>query len=147
VFDDEYSPRSIEVAAIWTVLLLRWRLIETILSARESAMASPYRTYAEFWPFYLREHAKPATRAMHYAGTISSALLLVWAIATQSWWWLLAVPFLGYGFAWISHFTIEKNKPATFQAPFWSFISDYRMCGLFLTGRLGDELMKHQVRS
>jgi hypothetical protein len=105
-----------------------------------------HRTYAEFWPFYLREHAKPATRGIHYVGTISSTLVLLWAIATQNWWWLLAVPVLGYAFAWTSHFFIEKNKPATFQAPFWSLISDYRMCGLWLSGRLGNELMKYQIR-
>jgi hypothetical protein len=110
-------------------------------------MASRFRTYAEFWPFYLREHAKPSTRAVHYVGTIASAALLIWAIASQNWWWLLGVPVLGYGPAWFGHFFIEKNKPATFEAPVWSLISDYRMCGLFLTGRLGDELMKHQVRA
>lgn len=109
-------------------------------------MPARFRNYAEFWPFYLREHGKPATRALHYVGTISSALVLVAALVTQSWWYLLAVPILGYGFAWISHFTIENNKPATFQAPVWSLISDYRMCWLFLTGRLDAELMKHQIR-
>jgi len=114
--------------------------------ARLVAMAARFQTYAEFWPFYLREHAKPSTRAIHYLGTIGSAAFLVWALATQNWWWLLAVPFFGYGPAWFSHFFVEKNKPATFEAPFWSLISDYRMCGLFLSGRLGDELMKHQVR-
>jgi hypothetical protein len=105
------------------------------------------RTYGEFWPFYLRDHAKPATRGIHYFGTILSAAVLVWAVATANWWWLIAVPFLGYGPAWIAHFFVEKNRPATFTHPLWSLISDYRMCFLFLTGRLGDELMRHQVRT
>ena len=109
-------------------------------------MASRFRTYADFWPFYLAEHAKPSTRAVHYVGTIASAAALIWAIASQDWWWLIAVPFFGYGPAWFGHFFIEKNKPATFEAPLWSLISDYRMCGLFLSGRLGHELMKYQIR-
>ena len=110
-------------------------------------MASRFQTYAEFWPFYLGEHAKRSTRAVHYVGTIGSTLALVVALVTRDWWLLLAVPFFGYGPAWFSHFFIEKNRPATFQAPVWSLISDYRMCGLFLTGRLGNELMRHQIRS
>ncbi len=109
-------------------------------------MAERFSSYADFWPFYLQEHAKPATRIVHYVGTIASALVLAGAIATQTWWALLAVPFFGYGPAWFGHFFIEKNKPATFQAPVWSLVSDYRMCGLWLSGRLGDELMKYQIR-
>ena len=54
-----------------------------------------YRTYDEFWPFYLREHSKPQTRAIHYIGTIASVVVLIWAVATQNWWWLLAVPVCG----------------------------------------------------
>jgi hypothetical protein len=106
-----------------------------------------HRTYAEFWPFYLREHSKPQTRGLHYIGSIASVVVLIWAVATQSWWWLLVVPVAGYAFAWFAHFFIEKNKPATFKAPWWSLISDYRMCALWLTGRLGNELMKYQIRT
>ncbi len=110
-------------------------------------MTRRFHSYADFWPFYLQEHAKPATRAVHYVGTIASAAVLVAAVATDHWWWLIAVPVLGYGPAWIGHFFIERNKPATFQAPVWSLLSDYRMCGLFLAGRLGNELTRYQIRS
>jgi hypothetical protein len=108
-------------------------------------MAEPFQSYSEFWPFYLREHGLPATRALHYCGSIASIIVVVWAIVTQNWWWLLAMPVLGYAPAWIGHFFIEKNKPASFKAPLWSLISDYRMCALFLTGRLGAELRKYQI--
>ena len=65
--------------------------------------------------------AKPQTRGhATTSASIASVVVLIWAVATQSWWWLLAVPVFGYAFAWFSHFFIEKNKPATFQAPFWS---------------------------
>ena len=108
-------------------------------------MQAKFRSYSEFWPLYLREHGKSETRALHYVGSIASTVVLIWAIATHNWWWLLAVPVLGYAPAWIGHFFVEKNKPATFEAPLWSLVSDYRMTGLFLTGRLADELNKHQI--
>lgn len=92
--------------------------------------------YDEFFPYYLQEHAKPATRAFHYVGTGLTFGFLAGAIATGNAWWLLGMPLAGYFFAWLSHFGIEKNRPATFTYPLWSLVSDYRMFFLWLSGRL-----------
>lgn len=109
-------------------------------------MAERYRSYAEFWPFYLREHARKGTRALHLAGTGIALLCLIAAAVTWRWELALAAVIAGYAFAWIAHLTVEKNRPATFTHPWWSLISDFRMFALFLRGRLGDELARHQLR-
>ena len=104
-----------------------------------------YKTYEEFWPYYLSEHSKAATRGWHYVGTALGLAILAYALATQNWWLILAALVSGYFFAWISHGFIEKNKPATFTYPLWSFISDFRMFFYFITGRLNKELQKAGV--
>ena len=106
-----------------------------------------HKTYAEFWPYYLQEHSKPATRMWHYIGTLIALGVLVYAIATQNWWFLLAAVVSGYFFAWVSHATIEKNRPATFTYPLWSLFSDFRMLFCFLTGQMGKELKKAGVET
>ena len=102
-------------------------------------------SYAEFWPYYLREHSRPATRAWHYFGT-SLVLALLAAAAVLRNPWLLAVAVIaGYAPAWIGHFGIEKNHPATFRHPLWSLASDFRMYGAWLSGRIGGELERAGV--
>ena len=109
-------------------------------------MAKTIGTYREFWPHYLREHANPTNRRLHYVGTALALALLFWAIATQTWWAIAAAVVSGYLFAWIGHFRIERNRPATFTYPTWSLISDFRMFFLWATGRLAPELERAGVQ-
>lgn len=108
-------------------------------------MADRKASYAEFWPFYLQEHAKPQTRTFHFIGTGLVIAIAVFAFVTQRWSLFLAMPVAGYFFAWVSHAFIERNKPATFTHPLWSLISDFRMFFLWLSGGLDDELEKAGV--
>jgi len=94
------------------------------------------RTFEEFWPFYVSQHRRPSTRALHFAGTTMVLGALLAAVALRSWWWLLAAPVLGYGPAWVGHFFFEKNRPATFTYPLWSLRGDNRMWRLMLLGRM-----------
>jgi hypothetical protein len=104
------------------------------------------RTFEEFWPFYLREHSHPRTRALHFIGTTLSLVLILAAIAMRRPRYLLYAVICGYAFAWVGHFFVEHNKPATFKYPLWSFAADWRMWALALSGRLDAELRRAGVR-
>ena len=98
-----------------------------------------FRTYEEFWPFYVAQHSRPGTRALHFLGTtLVLATLLTGALLAPS--WALLAPVVGYGPAWIGHFFVERNRPATFTYPWWSLRGDFRMFFLMLSGRMGPEV-------
>lgn len=106
-----------------------------------AAMPAP-RSFSEFWPFYLGEHRNPANRALHYLGTGSAYCLLAW-IAWHGRWSLFPLALLvGYGPAWVGHFFIERNRPASFKYPLWSFLGDMKMLAYKLTGRMPDEMIR-----
>jgi hypothetical protein len=99
-------------------------------------------TFAQFWPYYLREHSNPTTRAIHLAGTVAALVCLVVGIMVHSAWWILYALIVGYAPAWFAHFFIEKNRPATFSHPFFSLAGDFTMLGHALRGTLDDEVAK-----
>ena len=102
--------------------------------------AEKIKTYAEFWDFYVAEHSQPLTRLFHFVGTSLGIVLLVWIFRSGNWLYLPLCFAVGYAFAWFSHFVIEKNKPASFKYPLWSFVSDYKMMFYMLTGKMNAEV-------
>jgi hypothetical protein len=104
------------------------------------------RTFAEFWPFYLREHAKPVTRRLHFAGTTLSVGFLAYAVLLGRPWYFLRALLSGYAFAWAAHFFVEHNRPATFKYPPWSLAADFKMWAYTLTGRLPSELQRAGIQ-
>ena len=98
------------------------------------------KSFEEFWPFYVREHSKPATRALHFAGTAAALAFVAALAANKKWKWLPVALLPGYAAAWAGHFIVEKNRPATFKYPLWSFMADQKMFGLMLAGRMEEEI-------
>jgi hypothetical protein len=103
-----------------------------------------YTTLKDFYPYYLTEHSDPVCRVLHYIGTSLFLGLIVWSIIDPVWWKFVLMPLSGYGFAWAGHFIFEKNKPATFQYPLFSFRSDFIMFYHFITGQVDKKLEEAQ---
>ena len=95
-----------------------------------------FRSFAEFYPFYLSQHANTVCRRLHFIGTLLVLALLTFSLLTGNFLWLLALPVVGYGFAWLGHFAFEKNKPATFTNPIYSLQGDWVMFFQMLTGKI-----------
>ena len=95
-----------------------------------------YDSFAQFYPYYLAQHEHRQCRRAHFLGTSSAVAAIAQCIATRDPWWLLLAVVTGYGGAWIGHFVFEKNRPATFDYPWYSFRADWVMYWEMLTGKL-----------
>jgi hypothetical protein len=109
-------------------------------TTEETAMAAviekKYQSFAEFYPYYLSEHTNRTCRELHFAGSTLALFCLAALLLTGNFWWLLAGLLSGYGFAWIGHFFYEKNQPATFKHPLYSFMGDWVMYWQMWTGQI-----------
>lgn len=111
---------------------------KTIVMATEKK----YKSFWSFYPYYLTEHSDATNRKLHFIGTGLIIAFLIAGIVLQNWWLIVAIPFCGYGFAWVGHFFIEKNRPATFTYPLYSLGSDFVMFWHILTGQLDKKMKK-----
>lgn len=95
-----------------------------------------FSSFREFYPYYLKEHANPTCRLLHFIGSLLVLAVIAIAVITQSWKLLWLLPVIGYGFAWVGHFFFEHNRPATFRHPWYSLMGDWVMFRDILTGKV-----------
>ena len=98
------------------------------------------QNFREFWDFYVAEHSHPTTRILHFIGTSLGIVCLIWFVLHGTWYWFPLALIPGYAFAWMSHFFVEHNRPATFKYPLWSFAGDWKMFRLMLQGKMSAEV-------
>ncbi len=99
-------------------------------------MNNDYKTFSDFYCFYLDQHANRNCRRLHFIGSALVLVILAVAVYVNQWRLLLFAPIAGYAFAWIGHYFFEKNKPATFTYPLYSFIGDWVMFRDILLGKI-----------
>ncbi len=99
-----------------------------------------FDSFEEFWPYYVREHAKKTTRVLHFTGTSLALATAAYAALKRRPRLLLLAPVLGYGLSWIGHFFVEQNRPATFTYPLWSLRGDFRMLAKMIAGTMDAEV-------
>jgi hypothetical protein len=131
-------PRAFSKGAAWITMrgdnADPWE--GTAMSDVAKPAARKYDSFAEFYPFYLSEHSDRTCRRLHVAGSSLAFVCLVALIVTRNPWWIAAGLVCGYGFAWVGHFAFEKNQPASFKQPLYSFMGDWRMFWQIVTGKI-----------
>ena len=131
------------VSKLYSLTTLEYGRVDVASTLQDAGTAM--KEYEEFWPHFLCNHSKPATRNLHVFGTTLAAGFLVYIFITNSWLQIWVVLVLGYVPAWFSHKFIEGNTPTTFEAPFFALFADIEMTVKWWTSRLRRELVKHGV--
>ena len=96
----------------------------------------PIKNYSEFYRFYLTEHRSIMSRRLHATGSSVGIYFFTKAIRQRKPKYFVYGLVSGYACAWVGHFVFEKNKPASFKQPLYSFISDWKMLSDILRGNL-----------
>jgi hypothetical protein len=109
-------------------------------------MSREYTTYKAFWPFYVSQHQNKVCRNFHFVG-VTFTLACLYLGLTHSAWFFLGMPLSGYGFAWFGHFVFERNRPATWSYPLYSFMGDFQMFAYMCAGRMDREVKRMSVLS
>jgi hypothetical protein len=99
-------------------------------------LAEKHQRFADFYPFYLSEHRNRSCRRLHFLGASLSLVCLALFLGTLNAWWILVGLLCGYGFAWLGHFAFEKNRPASFRQPLYSFMGDWVMYAQIWRGKI-----------
>jgi hypothetical protein len=105
------------------------------------------KTFEDFWPHYVRAHANKTNRRLHFVGTTAAMALVAGGVVTRRLWPILVAPVVGYGFAWVGHFFVEGNVPATFGHPLYSLQADFVMWKKTLVGEMDAEVEKYTRRT
>lgn len=107
-----------------------------------SAEDGTIQSFEKFWPYYVGEHRKTITRALHYTGTSVGLLCAYKALRSGNLKWIPVGLLCSYGPSWIGHFFVEHNRPATLTYPAWSLRADLKMFGLAMSGRMQAEVIR-----
>jgi hypothetical protein len=99
-------------------------------------MKQAYDSFAEFYPFYLSQHRNRTCRRLHVVGLALGLSTGLVALTSRIWALLPVTLLIGYAFGWIGHFFFEKNRPATFGHPLYSFLGDFTMAKDIVTGKM-----------
>lgn len=106
-------------------------------------------SFTDFWPWYLRQHRSQKNRRLHIIGTCLYPIFLAMALMSNqgATGWILAAIVVPYAFAWIGHYGIEKNRPATLRHPLWSLWADHKMAWMVLGLKMDQELIRLEIAS